>query len=76
MEERMDKRKRFYVGEKNKTREMFSYAETPTKKTHPQYQAVVGPFKTKRAAEYLVDNPHISSVREAEKAENELRPVA
>ena len=60
-----------YVGLKDGKREVFTSAETPTKQSHPQFNAVIGPFRTKKAAEFTVEcggnNPHIQCVNDAER---------
>jgi hypothetical protein len=61
-----------YVGINNDgTREVFR-AANPTEETHGQkYAAVIGPFKTKRAAEFMAkygrSNPHLQTVADAER---------
>jgi len=60
-------KKRAYVGLRDSQREKFTSHHMPTKQTHPQYDAVVGPFRTGRGAEYFVNNPLISSRGEAER---------
>jgi hypothetical protein len=66
--------KRYYVGIKFKFVGYcvtFTSTTKPTKKTHPQYDAVVGPFRTKRGAEFMrqhgYNNPHCVTVAQAEK---------
>lgn len=46
---------------------VFSTNCTPTKKTHPQYNAVIGPFSSSRAAEVFKNREGINSVEEAER---------
>ena len=52
-------------------REVFKAAEIPSSLTHPQYYAVIGPFKTKGGAEFMQDygegNPHCQTVADAER---------
>jgi hypothetical protein len=53
-------------------REIFRSDETPTFQTHGEkYNAVVGPFQTRRAAEFMRDfgrnNPHCQCVADAER---------
>jgi hypothetical protein len=53
-------------------REIFRSEETPTRDSHgSQYAAVIGPFKTVRAAKFMRDygrgNPHCLCVADAEK---------
>ena len=47
--------------------EVFRHTSTPTEEQYPQYKAVIGPFKTKRGAKYLVDNYWCGCVQDAEK---------
>jgi hypothetical protein len=47
--------------------QVFNNACTPTKKTHPQYNAVIGPFSSSRAAEVFKNREGINSVEEAER---------
>lgn len=62
-----------YVGIKNLgTREVFHATETPTEKTYgAKYNAVIGPFRTIRGAEFMRDygmsNPHVQCVADAER---------
>lgn len=55
-----------YVGIAEGKREWFR-ATNPTKETHPQFNAVIGPFKTVKGAQYMVANPGCESVSQAEK---------
>jgi hypothetical protein len=67
---------KWYVGFRGirsvgKSREAFRYADTPTAQSHPQFFAVMGPFRTKRGALYqdahgAHDNPHLQTVSETE----------
>jgi hypothetical protein len=65
--------KRPYVGFNNAkgVREMFLSEQEPSEETTPQYKAVVGPFRTSRAARYMVEhganNPHLQTVADAER---------
>ena len=59
---------KYYLGHKanENVREVFSSNITPTESSHgDKYAAVTGPFKNKRAAEYMRDNPMILTVTEA-----------
>lgn len=64
---------KYYLGFKFnlKDREVFTSDIQPTLETHgDKYGAVTGPFKTKRAAEYMRDNPMCMTVGEAEDKSN------
>lgn len=60
-----------YVGLKAGTREPFRAITTPTEISHPQYSAVIGPFRTMRGARFMATsgyaNPHCVTVRDAER---------
>jgi len=62
---------KYYVGIRQLTREVFRSSTTPTAQTTPQYAAVIGPFRTKRGAAFMVqsgrNNPHIQTVADAER---------
>lgn len=65
---------KFYVGYRIDTgkREVFKSASEPTEASHGHiYASCVGPFKTKRAAEFLEaygsGNPHLTDVGTIEK---------
>jgi hypothetical protein len=64
---------KLYVGIKEGWKqEMFRAPEIPTHETHgDKYLAVVGPFRTKAGAQFMIDygrnNPHCRTVAEAEK---------
>ena len=60
--------RRLYVGLKGGKRVIFRSDATPTKETHPQYGAVIGPFRTVRAAR-LMASPGcmLQTVAEAER---------
>jgi hypothetical protein len=64
---------RYYVGiGPDLKRKLFRSASTPEAHTHGSiYSAVIGPFRTKRGAEFMRDhganNPHCQTVREAER---------
>lgn len=52
--------------------EVFRFAGTPTVESHgDRFNAVIGPFRTKRAAIFMRDygqnNPHIQCVADAER---------
>jgi len=66
-----EKRPRFYIGITPvfHVRFMFTSAETPTAESHgTRFSAVIGPFRTKRGAEYMRDNRYCDSVAHAERA--------
>lgn len=56
-------------------REVFRAEVTPTAESHPQYKAVVGPFRTSQAARFMrdcgVNNPHVQTVADAERLAKE-----
>ena len=62
---------KFYLGLNFPVRELFRAEETPTKQSHPQYAGVIGPFRTKRGAEFMRkcgrNNPHCQTVADAER---------
>ena len=62
---------RWYVGHTGTGLEAFSSPVTPTATLTPQYGAVVGPFRTKRAALWAEKhgylNPHFQHVNDAER---------
>lgn len=64
---------RFYVGCKGfAPYEVFKADAEPTEKTHGnRYAAVIGPFRTKRGAEFMAKygkgNPHCQCVADAER---------
>ena len=65
-------RKGIYVGIKGIYRLVFRSASTPTEATHGRaYAAVIGPFRTMRAARLMADvganNPHLQTVIDAER---------
>ena len=61
-------KEKWYVGIKYRSRTAFRTATEPTQQTHGScYTAVIGPFRTKRAALFLRDNPYCESVFHAEK---------
>lgn len=63
--------KLIYLGYKGGLREVFRPDAPPTEKSHPQYNAVVGPFQTVRGAKFMLHcgdgNPHCTSVSQAER---------
>jgi hypothetical protein len=67
------KRPRPYVGLNSAAgvREVFKADETPTEAKTPQYKAVIGPFRTMRAARFMAEhganNPHLVTVADAER---------
>jgi hypothetical protein len=67
-------KQRIYVGASRlftSQRSVFHSDSEPTAETHPQYAYVIGPFRTKRAAEFMRDfganNPHCQCVADAER---------
>lgn len=64
---------KFYVGCGSKgKREVFKSEKEPTFDSHSHiYYAVIGPFRTKRGAEFMRDhgkgNPHCQTVAQAER---------
>lgn len=69
------KRPRYWLGlgggiAGDKSREVFRATDTPTPEVY-RYAAVVGPFRTKRGAEFMRDhgagNPHCQCVNDAER---------
>jgi hypothetical protein len=67
-------RKRWYVGKPRaptKPDVAFNSVSCPTSVSHPDYYAVIGPFRTKRAAVwasvYGANNPHFQIVADAER---------
>jgi hypothetical protein len=65
-----------YVGLKNGCRLRFLADEPPTEKTHGEmFNAVIGPFRTKRAAEYCANNrlSPLQSVKQFERAADPRR---
>ncbi len=65
-------RTRNYVGHRNGRTEVFRSSTVPTFASHGDtYAAVVGPFRTRRGAEFMRDhgqaNPHCRCVGDAEK---------
>jgi hypothetical protein len=68
--------KRYYVGVCETKRTAFRSETEPTHETHPQFNAVIGPFRTKRGAEFMRDhgggNPHCQTVRDAERIAKQI----
>lgn len=71
---KMETRFRWYVGQEMITSNLraFRAPSTPTYETHGHlYWAVLGPFRTKRAAlwaeRYGLNNPHFQHVEDAER---------
>jgi hypothetical protein len=63
---------KLYVGVNAGKREVFRSSVNPSQETHgAKYAAVIGPFKTKRAAEFMAKygqgNPHLQTVADAER---------
>lgn len=68
--------KRYYIGVRESKRSVFYMAVVePTKEMCPQYNAVIGPFRTRKAAylmaEYGANNPHMQTVADAERIAQE-----
>lgn len=64
-------KKRWFIGYKETgERMMFLTALQPTRELYPQFAGVVGPFRTKRGCQFMMDhgqgNPHCRTVAEAE----------
>ena len=63
---------KYYCGMKSVDKwEVFRCNESPTYATHGRhYLAVIGPFRTKRGAQFMADygynNPHLQTVTDAE----------
>lgn len=63
---------KLYVGLRDGAREVFRSVLTPTFHSHGEkYNAVIGPFQTKRGAEFMAKygqgNPHVQCVADAER---------
>jgi len=62
---------RYYVGLDTTGREVFRSARTPVEGIGVSYNAVIGPFRTRRGAEYMArygeGNPHLQTVADAER---------
>lgn len=61
-----------YVGLKDGVRTVFRSTKTPTTKSHgKRFNAVIGPFRTVRGANYMklygANNPHMQTVADAER---------
>lgn len=67
----MAKRSRYYVGCRGMLREAFRSSETPTKNSHPQYLAVIGPFRSIGGVRVKLagglNNPHTTTVADCER---------
>lgn len=64
-------RRRWYVGWQGDLRVAFAYHKPPTRENYGSaFDKVVGPFRTKRAAEVMAkcgqDSPYCQTVRDAE----------
>lgn len=68
------KKQLWYVGIKtDQARIPFKSGAAPTKETHGNlYAAVIGPFRTRRVAEFDAAVPHIQHVRDAERIAKEV----
>lgn len=62
-------RSRIFIGYKYPHCAIFRAAATPTPETHPQYAAVVGPFRTLAGARVMLNahGPLIQTVADAER---------
>lgn len=65
-------KKKWYVGVNIGEYEAFQCDFEPTEESHgDKYSAAIGPFKTKRGAEYMAlygeNNPHCQCVNDAER---------
>ena len=59
---------KYYVGLHAGKRHVFKSGEMPTESSHGHlYGAVIGPFRSKRGAHFMANNPHIQHVRDAER---------
>jgi hypothetical protein len=60
-----------WKGEPLRKPELFRSTATPTAASHPQYSGAVGPFRTKRGAEFMRDhglnNPHLQTAGDADR---------
>jgi hypothetical protein len=71
-------RRKYFVGIRSDgTRSVFYMAVVePTQEMCPQYSAVIGPFRTKRGAEFMRDhgagNPHCQTVADAERIAKQI----
>ena len=68
---------KLYVGFKEGKGEKFTHHQEPTEASHGhKYKAVMGPFKTHRAADLVIQsghsNPHIQHVKDAERIADRL----
>jgi hypothetical protein len=63
-------RGKWYVG-LNASRAIFKMAVEPTQEICPEFVAVIGPFRTKRGAQFMAtygaNNPHCQTVADAER---------
>lgn len=55
---------------------VFASLDKPTPESHPGYGAIVGPFRTKRAALYMATHPMCVTVGEAEIAARRLESAS
>lgn len=67
-----DRMKQIWIGYKYPVREIFRPDTTPTEiKYRHLYNACIGPFRTLRAAKYMLkygqNNPHLFTVNDAER---------
>jgi hypothetical protein len=66
----------YYVGCLTNRYEVFRFVGVPEPGTLSQYTHVIGPFKSKRGAEFMRDhgrfNPHVRSVSDAERLARQM----
>lgn len=75
LEPKPRKRRKYFVGldGMDGARVIFNRIDnqTPMRKDYPEYNAVIGPFRTKRGAKFMLKfgqgNPHCRNVSDAEK---------
>lgn len=62
---------KIWVGIVGTQREVFKHITVPTAVSTPQYLAVIGPFRTRRGANFMAQqggsNPHCQTVADAER---------
>lgn len=61
--------RRLWVGVKGNSRTVFRHAGEPSAETHPQFTCAIGPFRTRRGADYMAASrnaPNCQTVRDAE----------
>jgi hypothetical protein len=71
-------RRKYYVGIRPGAQRAVFYMAVlaPTPELCPQYSAVIGPFRTKRGAQFMAEhgagNPHVQCVADAERIAREV----